>query len=326
MKETIKKVFPISILLVLSIEYTRDYFRYLRHSGVLAFFLAGESKLLGSIIADYHVVEKGLTMPETRLGFGKDKVLKLVALCEKYIKKYDKTNKQLIQAVAVLEEYEEFHVERNHALDPGLLARIKALKLDVDSLCPSKQVKVSAEAYFNSANASFDQFSRSRRSVRNYTTQEVSREALINAVDLARSAPSSCNRQASRVYIYEDKETIKKILELQGGNRGFGHLANKVLIVTAELGASHGVFERNMAYVDGGIFAMGVLNGLHFNKILACPLNCYFSSWTDKKLRKICGIKNSEIFVVMISCGHAPENFEIAQSYRYPVEEMITFK
>jgi hypothetical protein len=58
MKDKIKKIFPISILIVLLFEYTKDYIRYIRFSGVLEFISSGEKKLVGNIIADYHVVEK----------------------------------------------------------------------------------------------------------------------------------------------------------------------------------------------------------------------------------------------------------------------------
>jgi nitroreductase len=326
MKQQIKKIFPFSILLALFIEYYKDYMRFVRNSAIFAFIIGNEEKILGNIIADYHVIEKGLTMPEPRLGFGKVKIIKLAKHCEDFIKKYGYSNKQLRQAIVVLQEYRLYHKDKNFELESSLLDRIKALEGKIGNLIPSKQGRVTAEEYFKYRKDSFDKYAISRRSVRNYSDEDIPREALVNAVKIATTAPSSCNRQASRVYIYEDKEQIKEILEVQGANRGFGHLANKLVIVTAELGYSHGVYERNMPYVDGGIFAMNLLNGLHFNEIIACPLNCYFSVWKDKKLRKLCGIKKSEVFIVMISCGKAHDEFEIAQSYRYPVEEFITFK
>jgi len=325
MKDKIKKKFPVSILVALFLEYTKDYGRYIKYSGVFAFISDSEEKALGNIIADYHVVEKGLTMPETRLGFGEKKISKLMDHCDHYLKNYNKKNTQFLQAIAILVEYKEFHKKQGYQLNKNLLERINSLEQSVLVEC-SKQVKTSASEYFIHSKASFDLFSKSRRSVRNYANTEVDKNGILNAVELATRSPSSCNRQATRVHVFENKDEIKQILEIQGGNRGFGHLANKLLIVTADLAYCHGVYERNMAYVDGGIFAMNLLNGLHFNKILACPLNCYFSRWKDKKLRKICKIKKSEVFVVMVSCGNPIEKFDVALSYRSPVEEIVSFK
>jgi hypothetical protein len=253
-------------------------------------------------------------------------MIKLINHCLDYLRKYNNNDEQVLQAVSVINEYVKFHDDANFDLDSVLVQKINELQNKFVDISPSQQLRTTSEDYFNDTNSSFDVFSKSRRSVRNYSSKDIPRENILSAVEIAIAAPSSCNRQASRVHVYEDKDIIKKILEIQGGNRGFGHLSNKLIIVTAELGSSHGVYERNMAYVDGGIFAMTLLNGLHFNKIAACPLNCYFSSGKDSQLRKICGIKRSEIFVVMISCGDVPDQFDIAKSYRYPVANFVSFK
>jgi nitroreductase len=324
MKEKIKKIFPITIFIALFLEYSNDYFRYISQSAVFHFIRNSQDRTLGNIIADYHVVEKGLTMPETRLGFGKQKIEKLVKHCVDYQKKYDVHQPQFRQAIAVLSEYVDFHKKHKHKLDDDLVNKIKSLIQSIN-IKSSEQVKTTEKEYFKDVNASFDIFSSSRRSVRNYSDENIKNSEIISAVEIASKAPSSCNRQISRVHIFEDKETIQKILEIQGGNRGFGHLANRLLIVTADVAYCHGVYERNMAHVDGGIFAMNLLNGLHFNKIIACPLNCYFSRWKDKKLRELISMKKSEVFVVMISCGKAKENFDVALSYRTPIENIVTF-
>lgn len=323
-KQKIKKIFPISISLELFLEYWKDYFRYTRQSGVFHFISNSQDKALGNIIADYHVVEKGLTMSETRLGFGKQKIEKLINHCNDYIKKYDKNHPQFRQAISVLSEYVKFHEKHKHTLDKDLVNKINTL-IDALKVNTSQQIKTTKEAYFKYANASFDKFSDSRRSVRNYSEEEITDDEIVNAVSIASKAPSSCNRQICRVHVIKEKDKVEEILNIQGGNRGFGHLANRAIVVTADLAYCHGVYERNMAYVDGGIFAMNLLNGLHFNKILACPLNCYFSRRKDKKLRKLIPVKSSEVFIVMMSCGKPKENFEIALSYRTPLDQIVNF-
>lgn len=324
MKQQIKKIFPISILLELFLEYLKDYLRYVKRSGVFHFISNNQEKALGNIIADYHVVEKGLTMPETRLGFGKKKIEKLINHCNDYLKKYDTSHTQFKQAIAVLSEYVLFHKEKEFSLDSDLIEKIRFLE-DAVEVKTSSQVKTTREEYFKDSKASFDLFSASRRSVRNYSDEEILDKEILDSVAIASKAPSSCNRQIYRVHVIKGKEKVGEILEIQGGNRGFGHLANRAIVITADLAFCHGVYERNMAYVDGGIFAMNLLNGLHFNHILACPLNCYFSRRKDKKLRKLVPVKASEVFVVMMSCGKAKENFDIALSHRTPESQIVTF-
>ena len=105
------------------------------------------------------------------------------------------------------------------------------------------------------------------------------------------------------IYVFVNKKQIVKILEIQGGNRGFGHLTNKLIIIAAELGGFSGLSERNQAFVDGGIYAMNTLYALHYNQVAACIMNCSTSPEKDKQLRSLCKIKESEVFIAMVACG-----------------------
>ncbi len=320
-KKTLKKYFPFTLYVGVFQSFIHSFFKYVKFSGVVK--ENSSSKLISKIIADYHVVEKGLTMPETRLGFGKDRVLQLISYCNKFIEMYGENEEQLQQAISVILEYKLFHEVNNFSLDKELINKINELQRIGGNLKPTIQKSFTLEDYFNKTDASFPEFSESRLSVRNYSSKVIPIEILKNAVELANHAPSSCNRQTVRVNIYTDKEVINKILEIQGGNRGFGHLTDKLIILTSDLAFWHGVYERTGPYVDGGIYAMNLLYALHYNKIGACPLNCNLSPSKDKKLREICKIPKNEVFVVMISCGYPPDNFKAPISKRYSSNSII---
>lgn len=320
-KKTLKKYFPFTLYIGVLQSFIHSYYKYIKFSGVVK--ENSSSKLISKIIADYHVVEKGLTMPETRLGFGKDRVLQLIQYCINFIEKYGINEEQLQQAISVILEYKLFHEVNNFNLDSDLIQHINVLHSLNSSVKPSEQKSFTLENYFNKTNASFPEFSESRLSVRNYSDKVIPLEILKNAVELANNAPSSCNRQTVRTNIYTDKKIINKILEIQGGNRGFGHLTDKLIILTSDLAFWHGVYERTGPYVDGGIYAMNLLYALHSNKIGACPLNCNLSPSKDKKLREMCNIPDNEVFVVMISCGYPPNNFKVPISKRYSSKAYI---
>lgn len=320
-KKIIKKYFSSSLYIAVFISYFKEFLRYVKYSSVVKSSKSG--MLLGKIIADYHVIEKGLTMPETRMGFGKDRMLQLIKYCEDYINKHNTTNEQLVHAINVINEYQRFHIEKGFTIDELLSDKIENLKDLANNKESCRQKEFTKEEYYKDVYNSFEQFSKSRLSVRNYSEEDVDIECIKEAVELAKHAPSSCNRQTTRVNIFTDKEKIKKILEIQGGNRGFGHLTNKLIILTSDLSYWHGVYEKSGAYVDGGIFAMNLLYSLHFKKIASCPLNCNLSLSKEKKLRQICDIPPSEVFVVMISCGYVPENFKVPYSKRYSTDHII---
>ena len=67
-------------------------------------------KIKGTLTMNYHVIEKGLTMPETRLGFGIVQINQLIMLLEKYkLSGYPLDEKEYEYSTRVLEEYLNFH-------------------------------------------------------------------------------------------------------------------------------------------------------------------------------------------------------------------------
>lgn len=296
--------------------YLKEFFKYSKYSSVTN--VNSPTKLISKIIADYHVIEKGLTMPETRLGFGYDRLKSLISLINQFLDKYDKNDDQIIAAIGVIKEYKIFHLNKGFKLDDEILDKINLLEKRCANVAPTVQRRINNREYFKSSSSSFSDFATSRYSIRNFDVNNpVEIETISKAVDLANSAPSSCNRQTTRVHVFKEKEIIKEILAIQGGNRGFGHLTDKLLIVTSNLECWHGVSEVKGPYVDGGIFAMNLLHSLHFYKTAACPLNCNLSPSKEKALRAICEIPAEEVFVVMIVVGNIPAELEVPASNRY---------
>lgn len=321
-KKIIREHFPFILYFGVANSFLKYFKNYTAHSSIAND--NSKDKLIGRIIADYHVIEKGLTMDETRLGFGSARLIQLINLCSRYIQKYDNNDEQLIHALGVISEYYDLHKKNNFSLDLDLEQKINKILNSNEIIKSAKQKEFSEEEYFAESDSSFDKFSKTRLSARNYCDKDIPIQELEKAIELSNSTPSSCNRQATKVHVYTDNVVIKKILELQGGNRGFGHLSNKLIVITSELATRHGVYEMTGPFVDGGFYAMNLLYSLHHLKIGACPLNCNFSPEKERLMRKICGIPNSEVFVVMISCGYLSGNFKVPFSKRYSSKHMTT--
>lgn len=295
--------------------------RYLRFSGLSE--KNSETNLLSRIAAQTHVIEKGLTMAEMRHGFGIDRIKSLISMCNKYVSRYGYTNCQLDYAIALLNEYILVHQKIEYELPPRIIRQIEALSEGVGGCYPSHQIEMTKQDYFSANDAPFDLFSSSRHSLRNYSREQISESDLMNAIQLAQNAPSSCNRQQVRAYIVSDKKVIDSVLLHQRGNQGFGSMADKLIILTACLEEYSGITERNSAYVDGGIFAMNLLYALHFYRIGACSLNANLTIRNQKILRRICKIPDSHVFILIVSCGRVPDNFKVPISKRKSVNEIV---
>jgi nitroreductase len=329
-KNILNKILPQSIFLIVRdtknkipifFAYYYDYKRYYNFS--ISRRRNEKTKLISEIIRDYHVIEKGLTMPETRLGFGMERLLKLCSLCNFFVSNFGNKEPQLIHAISVLNEYKLFHLHNKYDLDETVLNELKLVNLNLETSSPAEQKNVSRAEYFNNINSSFELFSNSRSSIRNFTSEDIPIDKINAVFNLVRNTPSACNRQSWRTYVVTNSTMIKEILKLQGGNRGFGHLTNKLIVVTSDTAVFFNDLERNQAFIDGGMYAMNVLYGLHHKEIAACILNCSHTPNKDQEMRKLIPIKNSEVFIAMIACGIPPENFSIAVSKRYEIENTV---
>lgn len=330
-REVFKAIIPDSIISIkrkfqnsikIKEAYRYDRYRYYNFSRI-----SGDNssvKKIGEITILYHVIEKGLTMPETRLGFGSDRIIKLCGLCVCYVQKYGLDDDQVIHALKVIKEYSLYHAKKDYILDSTVIESIDLARNIASEISASAQKRKTKKDYFKNKSNSFLLFSNSRASVRNFSGVNITVEKLLEVLDLAKNTPSACNRQSWRTYLYSNKEQINSILMVQGGSRGFGHLANKLIVITGELGAFSGVAERNQVFIDGGMYAMNLLYSLHYHEISACILNCSHYPEKDKELRNLCNIRESEVFIAMVVCGVPPESFMITVSKRYNLEKTNT--
>lgn len=281
------------------------------------------SRRVFDIINEYHVIEKGLTMPQGRLGFGHDVLLRLIGHLKAYYALYGMDDKQVRAALGVVKEYADHHEKHDYELPEDLRTAIGELL----SLCPDleydPQPQVTKDQFFGSVDMPFPHFSASRHSVRNFTGKGLSVEKLKLALELAQNAPSACNRQSVRVKLIGNKELIGKIFEIQKGNRGFGHLADKLIMITTDMQAWD-LRTSKGGYVDGGIYAMNLLYALHYYKIATCPLNGYFTPEQDKRIRGIINIPKSESIVLFIAVGEAEEEFKVTNSPRNELDYVLT--
>ncbi|MBB3153303.1 nitroreductase [Paenibacillus endophyticus] len=305
-------------------NYIYDIKRYIKYSSSVAD--NKRLKLEAQITAKYHVIEKGLSMPEPRVGFGKDRVNRLIFLLDRYIcKGYCVETTQIQAAIQVLDKYFEFNRSATDNYTLGMVQRANNLFKDIKlNNHIGGTLLMDKDAYLAKTQINFKEFAYGRSSVRNFTEVNVDIDLLLESIKIAQKTPSVCNRQSSRVYLIKDKDKIKEALSLQNGNRGFGHLINKVLIVTSDLNAFKGLIERNQSFIDGGMYSMSLLYALHYHGLGACALNWAVEKGKDSKLRNALNIKENENIIMMIGVGHLPSSFSVPISKRKDLNEVIT--
>jgi len=320
LKKVLKKLLPVSYLRTM-LAFHHDAKRFVAHSAALN--PHSEIVLEAKIIMHYHVLEKGITMPNRRIPFGVNVAKALVSLLRDFEQSYGLTQ-QVAHGMSVLKEYLEIHM-RAGVLEDELL-EVSKFVAEHPTEGTSTQLHFSRKDYYAVKNKPFPAFAAGRHTIRNYRPCPIDDNKIKESVKLATTAPTACNRQHVRVHCIRNRDVCKKILELQGGNRGFGHLADKVLIVTAELHAEiGGARERYDAYVNGGIFLMNLCYALTYFEIAHCILTASMEREAESKVRSLGNIPDSEVIVAMLCCGEPADEFDVASSPRRAVDELLFF-
>jgi nitroreductase len=331
-KKNIKKIIPKPIIKILKKEldiyklkknYKQDMKKYIKYSSHFN-GLNSKRHFEAELIFYYHKIEKGLSLPIPRVGFGKNNAFHLVAILEKYLIEYGWDDVSKV-ALNTLFEYYYFN-EGNKLILKDLFTRLEKLKstLPIKSQISEGGVTEITKALIDKSNLDFEEFAYTRYSIRNFAPGDVSLDIIKKAVHIAQKTPSVCNRQSSKVYVYGDDNFRKEILSYQNGNAGFGDSSSKILIVTSELQDFRGVIERNQSYIDGGMYSMSLIYALHSLGVGTCPLNLSITNETERKLKMAAKISESEVLIMMIAVGNLPDKLKVASSHRRKVEDVMS--
>lgn len=299
-------------------KYDQD--RLMAYSG--CFSRQNREQLRAFLVMTYHIVEKGLTMPNRRFTFGVDVVRDLMRLIDEFSQKFD-SDPQVDHAIGVLKAYWDLHAEagKQSPEDAELWQALEAFLARFPSVPAALQPHYTKDAFYRDVDAPFPAFAASRHTLRHYSDKPLSIERIKAAVEIAMTTPTACNRQHCRVYCLSDKAAKQRLLEIQGGSRGFGHLADKVLIVTADLEDISFVRERDDLFTNGGMFLMNLCYALHYEKIAHCILNWSRAPAEDRAMREFLKIKPSESVVAILTCGEPTDEFDVCASPRDSIEE-----
>lgn len=285
-----------------------DYRMFRAHAGAL--HAKRREAAIAEIVMAYHVIEKGLTMPHRRLGFGMGAVRRLICLVERYEGRFGADTPQVCHAAAVLKAYRELHKAW-----PDPMPRLDSFLAAHPGIAAANEPHFAREAFFAAKNASFPEFAASRHVCRHFAGV-VPRETIEKAIAIAATAPSACNRECAKVHVIESKQTISSLFVLQGGTRGFGQDVGTVMAVTADLATIRWAWERHDVYTNGGIFLLNLCYALYHLEVANCILHWSVPPAVDKKAHRLLGIPRQEAIVALVACGLPPDEFDIAASPR----------
>jgi len=307
-------------------EFFLDATHYIKYSSIVDYRDDSE-KLYSLITATYHNIEKGLSLASPRQGFGRTNINRLVSYIAEYLKNFG-FSPLLNIPINVLKKYCEFH--NAHGVDVTCveddLQKIINFN-DIDISVKDNQggtlVRTRDQIHKTVAQVPAD-FFYLRHSVRQFSVEPVSINLINAAVSIAQKSPAVCNRQSGKIYAISNKEKIIRTLEMQGGARGFLNEVTALFCIAVDTRNFNGSGERNQGWIDGGMFAMSFILGLHQQGLGACCLNWSKDNKDSIAMKQFLEISDSEQIIMFVAAGHLKESFNVAESVRKPIE--IVFK
>lgn len=225
-------------------DFLYDYRRFARYSGALGSDISVASRL-ARVTKSYHSIEKGLSLRNPRPGFGRGypaepigNLLREVPLLEAQGHSGAETD----AARAAVSAYVQWHDDNGHVVDDSVRSFARSHR-------SGGTLSVERDALLTAAKADFRSLALSRHSIRHFTGAPVSIDAIRAAVSIALHSPRVCNRESRRVRVALSDRTRERMLGLQNGNGGFGHLAGAVLIITSDVRQFLDFGERNQCWI-----------------------------------------------------------------------------
>lgn len=162
----------------LRVNYMEDMKKYIKYS-----FEFTKKKTKRHYEADlifyYHKIEKGLSLPNSRVGFGQNNVEHLLKLLENYVKNFGWDKTSLI-SLDVLYQYYYFNEQNNCKLDE-LLKRLNILEETLkgrERLFLGGMTRVTKKEIDEKRAVNFKDFAYSRYSVRDFAPGDVGMSTL----------------------------------------------------------------------------------------------------------------------------------------------------
>ena len=249
---------------------------------------------------------------------GGEKAHSLCKSLDSYIAHGGKRNELFTLALNVLDKYLKDPFASSDNKTRAAIIRLTNTNKDLKGVIDAGTKKVSLPPSFDEG--SIRNFFTSRISIRSFSHAAITKEEIKTALDFASCTPTACNRQTSKVYAFRDRRKIQEILDLQLGDQGWCNNADTLFVITGIATYFGGIYERHQVYIDGGLFAMNFVYGLHIQHIASCFKMYVRAPKTMNEFRDVCNIPQNELPIVLVLAGHYPDKeSESPLSHRFSV-------
>lgn len=236
------------------------------------------------ILMHIQKLEKGLHMPQRRVGFGILSAQKL---------------KSFLQEVQAMDACPTINMINMLNLSEVTLMARRTLE-KYQQLRPSD---VNSTELGNHALECLSEIVHARHSVRNFSRKPVATAKITKAVHIAQRIPSACNRQPCGLVVVKNHDVKTKLLALHCGSQGFEAPCLGVIVYDKD--AFFQDHEELAGAFHAGMFSAGLMWALQAQNISTCALNWHVDVFTHQKAKDILALEAQYDIAMLMFMGHA---------------------
>lgn len=270
-----------------------------------------------------HRIEKGLCMIPRKPVFASKYILSTVKNFELCLSREVLAESELNWVQDVLEQYfseVEVTPSINQAREEFLKLKNNGLAGTIDKRVPFQHEELDTSSIDFSA---FKTLCEKRHSVRWFKPQPVPRHIIDQAIAVAVTAPSACNRQPFQFFVFDDPEQASEIGSIPMGTAGFSDNFQCILVVVADLSAYPLERDRHIIYIDSALASMQLLLALETQGLSSCVINWPDVERLEQKMSDRLSLEVHQRPVMLIAVGYADEKGLIPFSEKQSAKDSV---
>ncbi|UPR47535.1 nitroreductase family protein [Vibrio cyclitrophicus] len=265
-----------------------------------------------------HKLEKGMTMIPRRSSFAADYIVETVCIYKSIIDS-KKNEYNLNWTESILDEYFSLVSKENDFIQKAF---------EIYSNIERKEYAEKKVPLIRSSVPPLDfedllVACKFRKSVRWYKDKPVEKYKIEQAISLAMTAPSACNRQPFKFYYTDNHEVVLKVSNLAMGTSGFRDNIQGLFIVVGDTSYFNMAHDRHVIYIDSSLASMQLMLALDSLGLASCPINWPEIDRNNEKISKILGLSDTERTVMLISTGYERSGVKVPYSDKKEVAEVL---
>ena len=275
-----------------------------------------------------HIVEKCLVKNKFHIinnsSFYFDMLSKSRLLLTKY--EYNSDNNIFYEVLSSINASNEFAKQNNLDFEKVMIATKEFMSQfdfkDIENYQSVKILSIKRDELLRYNN--YDEFIRSRHSIREYKDEQIDKDMINRIVERALFCPSACNRQPCKVYSVISHE---KVCALQDSivDKMFSKEIPNFLVVTSNVSAFNPVTEAFQEYINGGIFINSLVNSIHSAGMGSCLFQTPEGTLSYKKISDIIGLPENEVIICVVGFGNLKEEFKFIATHRKDSTEVLEY-